>query len=462
MEERGLQDNVRIIFEKQRSFFQTDETKDVSFRIDALNKLKQWIQENETEIMDALKKDLNKSPFEAYTSEIGIVLKELSFVIKNVRRWAKRRKVRTSITHVGSKSYIYPEPYGVALIIAPWNYPFQLSIAPLIGAIAAGNCAIIKPSELTPNSSAIIAKMVKEVFSEQYISVIEGDKETSSALLQLPFDKIFFTGSVAVGKIVMEAASKHLTPVTLELGGKSPCIIHEDANIKLAAKRVAWGKFLNAGQTCIAPDYVYVHEKVSEQFLQALKEAIHHLYGREPLKNEHYTRIVSKRHYERLRNFLTDGYIFSGGKLDEENRMIEPTIVTNVDWNDRVMTEEIFGPILPILQYRDIEEIVGKIRNEPTPLALYLFTGSKDIEEKVVREIPFGGGCMNDTVYHFVTPFLPFGGKGHSGMEAYHGKNSFDAFSHKKSVLIQTTLFDLPFRYPNIKKGLQYIKLFLK
>jgi aldehyde dehydrogenase (NAD+) len=451
-------ENYNALVEKQRAYFLTGKTKDLEFRIKALEKLRQVVQSHELELTGALKADLNKSEFDAYATEIGFVLYEIRFVLKHLKSWMKPRKVKTPMTHIGSVSMIYPEPYGVSLIIAPWNYPFQLAVAPLIGAIAAGNCAILKPSELTPTTSALLAKLINENFQDDFIAVVEGDVATSQALLAEQFDYIFFTGSVPVGKVIMEAAAKNLTPVTLELGGKSPCIVDEKANLKLAAKRIAWGKFLNGGQTCIAPDYLYVQKSIKEPFLLLLKEAIADMFG----EIETYTRIVSEKHFLRLQEFLQHGLIYVGGDSDQEALKIEPTVLTNITWNDPVMADEIFGPILPVLEFEDIDEVIHQIQQKPNPLALYVFSESNDVQNKVINHISFGGGCINDTIYHITSPYLPFGGVGSSGIGAYHGKGSFDTFSHEKSVLKQTTKFDIPFRYPNVKDGLKKIKMFLK
>jgi aldehyde dehydrogenase (NAD+) len=462
MEEVVYVENYRLLIQKQQSFFQTKKTREVSFRIEALQKLRKAIQTNEQLLMDALQADLNKSEFDAYTTEIGIVLEEISFTLKHITSWVKPKKEKTPASHLGSTSLIYSEPYGVALILAPWNYPFQLAVAPLIGAIAAGNCAIIKPSELTPRTSKIFGRMIIETFQEDYIAVVQGGIEASQALLSEKFDYIFFTGSVPVGRVIMEAAAKNLTPVTLELGGKSPCIVHEDANLKLAAKRIAWGKFINAGQTCVAPDYLYLHEKIKNEFLALFKEAITELYGNEPLENPEFTRIVSEKHFNRLDAFLDNGTLYLGGQTNREKLLIEPTVLTKISWKDPVMQDEIFGPILPVLEYSALDIAIEGIENHPKPLALYIFSESKEVQQNVVSSVPFGGGCINDTVYHLGSPYLPFGGVGNSGMGAYHGKGSFDTFSHKKSILKQTTLFDIPYRYPNVKDGLKKIKRFLK
>ncbi|WP_026695155.1 aldehyde dehydrogenase [Peribacillus kribbensis] len=452
----------RSLMDRQRSFFRTNKTKEIAFRLNALKSLQSAVKQYENQLIAALKEDLNKSEFEAYSTEIGVVLEEIRFTLKHLRSWAKPRRVKTPLTHIGSKSYLYSEPYGTALIIAPWNYPFQLAAAPLIGAIAAGNCAVIKPSELTPKTSEVLARLIKEHFPEEYISVVLGGVEASEALLQEKSDYIFFTGSPAVGRIIMEAAAKNLTPVTLELGGKSPCIVHEDADIKLAAKRIAWGKYTNAGQTCIAPDYLYLHTSIRDSFLAAFKEAAADLFGLNPLENPSFTRIVSEKHFLRLQSLMGDGEIFLGGGTDKKRRVIEPTVLTNITWKDSIMQDEIFGPILPVLEYTNLDEVIEGIHHHPNPLSLYLFTSTPAVQEQVLNSISFGGGCINDTVYHFASPHLPFGGVGSSGIGAYHGKGSFDTFSHHKGVLKQTNLFDIPFRYPNAKNGLKRIKMFLK
>ncbi|MEC2305802.1 MULTISPECIES: aldehyde dehydrogenase [Heyndrickxia] len=454
--------NAESILAKQQAFFYSGKTRPYAFRIRALEALKKAVIRHERALSDALRKDLNKSAFDAYATEIGILLSELSFTLKHLKRWMKPERAKTPLTHVGSKSMIIPEPYGTALIISPWNFPLQLALVPLVGAVAAGNCAVIKPSEYTPHTSEALKKLVEEIFPEDFVAVIEGGVETSQVLLELPFDKIFFTGSVPVGKIVMEAAARRLTPLTLELGGKSPCIVHEDAKIKLAAKRIAWGKFLNAGQTCIAPDYVYVHQNIKTAFFKELEGAVHELYGEQPLENPDYTRIVSDKHFSRLRGFLEEGKTVFGGRFNEKERIIEPTVLTGITWENKVMQEEIFGPVLPVLEYENLDEVIAAVRRYEKPLALYLFSGDRAVQQRILNELSFGGGSINDTVYHFTSPYLPFGGVGASGMGAYHGKESFNAFSHRKSVLRQTTVFDIPFRYPNMKNGLTKIKRFLK
>ncbi len=442
---------IKELIDRQRKYFERGITLDINFRINMLKVLKSAIIENEKLILKALKEDLNKSDFEGYETEIGIILDEIGYIIKNLRYWTKPKRVKTPITQFISKSYIYSEPYGVTLIIAPWNYPFQLVMAPLIGSISAGNCSIIKPSEYSPNTSKIISKIISDNFEEEFIAVVEGGIEVNKALLEEKFDYIFFTGSVNIGKIVMEAASKHLTPITLELGGKSPCIVDEDADVELAAKRIVWGKFLNAGQTCVAPDYLYLHKNIKDDFIKNAIKFIKEFFGENPLKSEDYPRIVNIKHFNRLKNLLKDGDVLCGGDFNEEKLYIAPTIIDNITWEDSIMQEEIFGPILPILMFEKLDEVIKIVNIHPKPLALYYFSNNKEKQGRVIREISFGGGCINDTIVHLATPYLPFGGVGNSGMGNYHGKASFDTFSHKKSVLKKSNLIDISLRYPPYK-----------
>lgn len=452
------------ILRKQQAFFMTGNTKSLSYRLQQLKQLKQAIKEFEPQITEALYQDLNKSELDTYSTEIGIIYEEINHALKHLRLWSKPVRVKTPITHVGSKGFIYYEPYGVALIISPWNYPFQLAISPLIGAITAGNCAVLKPSELSPHVSRVMGEMIGKTFSKEYLTVVEGGVEASTELLEQKFDTIFFTGGVGVGKIVMRAAAKFLTPVTLELGGKSPCIIHKDAKLDLAAKRVTWGKFLNSGQTCIAPDYLVVHKEIKVEFMERMKFYIQKFYGADSVKTGKLTAIINDHHFQRLLSYLhsTEGKIFAGGRFDEKKRFIEPTIIDLVDWNHPVMQGEIFGPILPVLDYEDIADVLKMVNEHEKPLALYLFSESRALQKQVVQGISYGGGCVNDTIMHIATPYLPFGGVGSSGWGAYHGQQSFEVFSHKKSVLCQTTHFDLPMRYPDAKHALKMMKFFLK
>ncbi|RUT30655.1 aldehyde dehydrogenase [Paenibacillus zeisoli] len=454
--------DIKELLTRQKQFYDEDRTRSVEYRRVMLTRLRDALQSREAEIMEALRLDLNKSELEAYSTEIGIVLEEIRHICKRLARWAKPRKVRTALTHTGSKGMIVPEPYGTVLIIAPWNYPFQLAISPLVGAIAAGNTVVLKPSELTPSVSAILKSILAEVFQEEHVAVVEGGVEVSTKLLKCKFDYIFFTGSVNVGRIVMEAAAKHLTPVTLELGGKSPCIVHEDANLVLAARRIVFGKFTNAGQTCVAPDYLWVHKNVKEQLLQEMRHVIRDFYGEHPLSHPDYGRIVSRRHFDRLVMFLQDGQVVLGGRSDEGSLKIEPTVLDQITWDMPVMQEEIFGPVFPVLEYEDLEELIARVRSHPKPLALYLFSQSKAIQNQVISSLSFGGGTINDTLMHLATPYLPFGGVGDSGMGSYHGLESFKTFSHEKSVLYQTTRFDFTFRYPSSKNALRIIRKMLK
>ncbi|TYS67586.1 aldehyde dehydrogenase [Sutcliffiella horikoshii] len=459
----NINETVEKLLANHRSYFEKGETKDIEFRLKQLATLKKAVQKYEAEFMDALKKDLGKSIFEAYGSEVGYILDSIGFFMKNLKSWAKVKKVRTPLVHTGSKSLIYSQPYGTVLIVGPFNYPVQLVLEPLIGAISAGNCAVIKPSEFTPTVSSVLSKMIGEFFNKEYISVVEGEKEETSALIHAPFDYIFFTGSVEVGKIVMQAAAQRLVPVTLELGGKSPCIVHKDANIEVAAQRIAWGKFMNAGQTCVAPDYLLVHKDVREKLVKALKKTIHDFYGDNPQQSKDYGRVVNERQFDRLASLVDKEKVVVGGRLDREDLYMDPTVMDGVSWEDGVMKDEIFGPILPVLEYQDLNDAMRQINNYPKPLALYVFTENSDVEEQVIEGTSFGGGCVNDTVTHLTNPYLPFGGVGSSGIGSYHGKDSFDTFSHKKSVMKKSTKFNLSFLYPPYSdKSIKMLKKFMK
>ncbi|MCR1834406.1 aldehyde dehydrogenase [Oceanobacillus caeni] len=449
-----METTEKLIISNARTYFLNGNTVTYEFRKKQLGNLKQMLKNNEENIFLALKKDLNKSKHEALVTELGFLYSEIDFAIKNLRNWMEPKKVSSPITHKGSSSYIMNQPYGVALIISPWNYPLQLALAPAIGAIAAGNCVIIKPSELAAETSSLIATMVEEYFDSSFFTVIEGGKEEVEELLKHRLDYIFFTGSSKVGRIIMKAASEHLTPITLELGGKSPAIVDEDANVVLAAKRIVWGKFTNAGQTCVAPDYVYVHEKVKFKFLKAAKRYIRAFYS----KSNEYTKIINEKNFDRLVSFLTNGDIIHGGNYDRDALMIEPTILDKITWNDPVMQEEIFGPILPVLTFSNLDDPLYQIKTKESPLALYYFGEDNQTQQQVIEYVPFGGGSINDTLYHLANPHLPFGGVGTSGMGTYHGKYSFETFSHQKSILKQTTKFDLPFRYPKGKISNSVVK----
>lgn len=456
--------DVKSVFNRQKEFFNSGKTNDINFRIDALKKLKQVIKENEDKILDALKKDLGKSNFESYATEVGLVYEEINTHIKNIKRWSKIEKIKSPIVHYPAKSYIYKEPYGVTLIIGPFNYPFQLVIAPLVGAISAGNTAIIKPSENTKNTSILLEEMINENFQEEYLKVVnplEG-KEAVSALLDLPFDYIFFTGSIRVGKIVMEKAAKNLVPVTLELGGKSPCIVDKDAKLELAAKRIVWGKFLNVGQTCVAPDYLCIHSSVKDKLLKLIVEEIHKQFGKDVKNSPDYPRVVNTASLNRLKEYLNDGEIYYGGNVDSTELYMEPTILTNVDVNSNVMTEEIFGPILPVIEFDNIQDIISFINKREKPLALYYFSENKKSINNILRCTTSGGVTINDTVIHVANGNLPFGGVGNSGMGSYHGKASFDAFTHKRSVMERGTFVEFNIRFAPYKEKINILKKIMK
>ncbi len=443
---------------QQRQYFAEGKTKSIRHRLEFLNRLEHSILKHENDIMEALRKDLNKAPFEAYATEIGMVLEEIRFVGKHLRGWARPRQVRTPITNFPSVSRIYSEPFGVVLIMSPWNYPFQLAISPLVGAIAAGNCAIVKPSNYSPNTSVVIELILSEVFPKEYVAVIQGGREANQTLLEQKFDYIFFTGSVAVGKMVMRAASEFLTPVTLELGGKSPCIVDETANLEIAARRIVWGKFINSGQTCVAPDYLLVHHSVKAALLEKMKKYIHQFYGEEACMSDSFPKIINEKHFDRLLDLIKNESIVIGGTSSRERNQISPTILNNVKWNSPVMAEEIFGPILPVLEFKNLNEVITMVNNHPKPLALYYFTTKKENERRIIKSISYGGGCINDTIMHLATSYMPFGGVGDSGMGRYHGKDSFDTFSHKKSVLKKANWLDVPLRYPPYKDHLKTLK----
>lgn len=450
------------ILNGQRKFFKSGKTLEVKFRKKQLIKLKEMITDNESQILAALRDDLNKSDMEGYLTEVGFVLNELDYMIKRLERFASPKAVKTPIAYFNSKSYIMSEPYGVVLILSPWNYPFQLTMAPLVGAIAAGNCVIIKPSEHSPHTTALIDELITEFFDERYIKVIQGEIPQTQVLLKEKFDYIFFTGGTSVGKIVMESAARHLTPVTLELGGKSPCIVEGDVDVELTAKRIAWGKFLNAGQTCVAPDYLLVHSNIKEAFLDVLRMVIHDFYDGDPKESKHYARIINEKHFDRLLGLLDGGDIVLGGEVDRGELYIAPTILDNVKSDHKLMDEEIFGPLLPIITYTHIEEAVEFIMDRPKPLALYLFTEDREKKSYVLKNTSSGGVCINDTVIHMTTKWLPFGGVGDSGMGRYHGKASFDTFSNKKSVLESGFTFDTSQRYPPYNTEFEKMKKLMR
>ena len=439
---------IQELIQQQRAFFHTGKTKAVEFRIQQLQLLKQAIINYQEAILEAAKNDLGRPEFEAYF-EIA-TLSEINLALKNLKSWTKPRRVATSIDQFPASAWVQPEPLGVVLIIGPWNYPFQLMISPLVGAIAAGNCAILKPSEHAPHTSLVVAELIKSEFDPSYIAVVEGDATISQQLLIEKFDHIFFTGGTSIGRIVMEAAAKHLTPVTLELGGKSPCIVDADVRLDYTAKRIAWGKFINAGQTCISPDYLLVDRRIKQDLLEHLKQSIHEFYGENPESSSDYGRIINQRHFSRLLGFL-DGKTVIGGQADPETRYIAPTILDDVSWDDPVMQEEIFGPILPVLTYNDLDEAIARVNERSKPLALYFFSQDRHKQNKILQSTSSGGVCLNDTVMQVGVTGLPFGGVGDSGMGSYHGKSSFDTFSHQKSVLKKSFWLDLGWRYAPYK-----------
>lgn len=452
--------------EAQKQFFETGRTRDLAFRICQLQLLADAMRKYETVLEEALKKDLGKSAFESYATEIGFVLADIRYTIQNLQKWSAPKRVRTPLYLFPGKSKIQKEPYGSVLILGPYNYPVQLLAEPLVGAIAAGNCAVLKPSELTPHVSEAMYQIVHSTFKEEYIACVEGGVEINQELLSQKFDYIFFTGSERVGRIVMKAAAENLTPVTLELGGKSPVIIEKTANIKEAARRIAWGKLMNAGQTCVASDYVLVDESRKQQFLTEMKTAFSHLYGKEIKKNPDFGRIVNERHMERLQKILEQDakYLFCGGEADTLQRYIEPAILDlGEDQNAASMQEELFGPILPVLSYHKLEDAVRFVNKRAKPLALYLFTKKRSAEKFVLERVSSGGVCVNDTISHLINPDLPFGGVGASGMGQYHGKYSFDTFTHEKSVFYKPADWNLPVCYPPFTKGkMNLVKFFLK
>ncbi len=448
---------------RQRTFFDTGATKGTAFRRCALASLRQAVAAREKEIAAALYEDLHKSEFESYLCETGLVLSELSYMERHLEKFARTRRVKTPLSQFSAESLVMPEPLGVALIMSPWNYPFLLALEPVIGAIAAGCCAVVKPSAYAPATSRVIRELVESCYPEKYIAVVEGGRAENAALLEQKFDAIFFTGSAAVGRLVMEKAARHLTPVTLELGGKSPCIVDETADLPAAAKRLAFGKFLNAGQTCVAPDYALVHESVRDELIRLVCQSICEFFGPNPLACADYGRIVNEKHYARLMGLLSSGRVVCGGTGDPDTLQIAPTVLTDVSPESPIMNEEIFGPILPVLTYQTIEEAVSFVKARPKPLALYLFTTDADTEKRVLRGCSFGGGCVNDTVIHLATSEMAFGGVGESGMGSYHGRHSFDTFTHYKSVMRRGGGVDLPVRYhPYTKEKMRLAKQFLK
>ena len=451
------------ILEKQQTFFATGKTLDITFRISYLKKLKETIIKREKDILSALNKDLGKSETEAYMCEIGLTLSEISYFIKNTKKLSKEKIVATPLTNFPAKSTINFQPRGNTLILSPWNYPFLLSIEPLVDAIAAGNTVILKPSAYSPNTSNIVNEIIEEVFDEEYVKVVTGGREENKNLLSMDFDFIFFTGSQNVGKEVLRQAAEHLTPSVLELGGKSPCIIDKTADIKLSAKRIVFGKFLNCGQTCVAPDYIYCHKEIKNALITEIKKQITKQFGENPLDSKDYGKIINEKHFNRLSQLINYEKVIIGGKTSKEKLKIEPTVMDNVDWDDNVMKEEIFGPVLPILEFEDIDSVIDIINKNPHPLALYIFSKNKKYIKKITDLCRFGGGCINDVIVHLATSQMPFGGFKQSGMGKYHGKFGFETFSHQRSILDRKLWIDPHIRYqPYNNFCTKLIKLFLK
>jgi acyl-CoA reductase-like NAD-dependent aldehyde dehydrogenase len=455
-------ENMAGILESQKSFYRSGKTRDLGFRQAALRRLEKLICEAEEDMLTALAHDLGKPLFEGYSTDIAPILGDIKFMQKNLPRLARPQKVRTPLALAGGSSRVIPQPLGIVLVMAPWNYPFQLLFRPLIGALAAGNCVILKPSEHAPACSAVSRRLIEAAFSPEYVTLIEGGAEEGAALLQHKFNCIFFTGGSRMGRTIMEAAARHLTPTILELGGKSPCIVEPDVNLKLCARRITWGKFLNAGQTCVAPDYLLVDARIKDALMAEMQQAITSFYGVNPQESPDYARIINHIHFNRLSRLMDSGHILYGGQTDREKLYIAPTLMEKVSWDDPIMGEEIFGPLLPVLEYQDLNQALDIINEHPHPLALYLFSQDQRIQEMVLQKTTSGGVCLNDTVSHLLPHGLPFGGVGESGKGAYHGEDSFFCFSHRRSVFKNSTALDLKQKYPPYRLSLNKIKALLR
>ena len=457
------QEQIQQILERQRAYFQSGATLPVAFRMRMLKKLRETVQRYEAELAQALREDLGKSAFESYMCETGLVLSEASYMIRHGKRYAARRRVRTPLAQFASHSFQQPSPYGNVLIMSPWNYPLLLTLDPLIDAIAAGNTAVVKPSAYSPATSAVLAKMLGECFDPQYVAVVTGGRKENTALLDQKFDFVFFTGSTAVGREVLRHTAENLTPAVLELGGKSPCIVDSTADLRLAAKRIVFGKYLNCGQTCVAPDYILCDRSVKERLLTEIIGQIREQYGTDPLENPDYGRIVNEKHFDRLCGLIDADKVVAGGGMCRKRLQMEPTVMDGVSWEDAVMQEEIFGPVLPVLTFDCFEELYPLLADKPKPLALYLFTEDRNRMREASSRFAFGGGCINDTIIHLATSGMGFGGVGESGMGAYHGRTGFEAFSHMKSIVNKKTWVDLPMRYqPYRKRYEKLLRIFLK
>ncbi len=455
---------MKYIFESQKKYLEESGNISLEKRIESLKNLKQTIKKYEREIYDALYFDLGKPELESYVSEVGFIYSSIDYALKNIKKWMKPKRVRNESAQITGKSYIYKCAHGVVLIVGPYNYPFQLSIEPLVGAIAGGNCCILKPSEYTPQTEKIIQKIITETFDEKYIKVVTGDYKVNSELLDMPFDYIFFTGSVNVGKIVMEKASKNLTPITLELGGKSPVIVDETCDLEISARRICWGKFYNTGQTCVAPDYLLVNEKIYDKFLELLKKTIIDFYGNNIKENKDFGRIVNDRHTKRIVEIIKKDYnkVYFGGEYDIDKKYISPTILKDITFEDESMKDEIFGPILPVIKYKNIDDIKLYLKKYEKPLALYVFSRDEEFINYIINNFSFGGGCVNDTITHVASNNLPFGGVGTSGIGRYHGINSFKTFTYEKSIVKKNFRFDVKLVFPPYKDKLNKVKRLIK
>ncbi len=453
---------IETLVARQRAYFAQNATLPLEFRREALDKLERAIAQREGEINDALRADLGKSASESYMCEVGMTLSELRFMRSHLRAFARKRRVLTPLAQFHASSYTVRDPYGVVLIMSPWNYPFMLTMEPLVGALAAGNCCVVKPSAYAPATSAVIGKLIADCFPPEHVCVVEGGRAENQALLHQTFDYIFFTGGVTVGREVMRCASEHLTPVTLELGGKSPCIVDSTAKVKLAARRIAFGKLLNCGQTCVAPDYLLADRRVEGELIACLAQEFERM-APDALRNDSYVHMVSRKHFDRVMGLIDPEKAVIGGHGDAQTLRIEPTILRGVSAEDPVMQEEIFGPVLPVLTYDTLDEAIAFVRSRPHPLALYFFSEDKAAQRRILRETAFGGGCINDTIIHLATSRMGFGGVGQSGMGSYHGKKSFDTFSHEKSIVDKKTWMDMPVRYmPYTKLKGKLLRIFLR
>ena len=455
--------DILKIVAQQKNFFNSNSTKEIDFRIKTLKKLKCILKENEDKFYNAIYSDFKKSEFETYLTEISLIYHELNESINNLKKWSKNKKVRTNLVNFPSKNYIIAEPLGTVLIISTWNYPYQLSLIPAISAIAAGNTVVLKPSEIASNASNILAKIINSSFDSDHLKVIEGGAKITTELLQQKWDKIFFTGSTKIGKVIYKAAAENLTPVTLELGGKSPTFIFKDCDIKLTAKRIVWAKFLNAGQTCIAPDYLLVEKGIEVQLLEALKNQIELAFPINKEINENYVQIINKQHFQRLTSLIPEDRIYVGGENNIEERVIRPTVLNNINFNDLIMKEEVFGPLLPVISFENLDDIISKVKKKEKPLALYVYSKNKKIINKILNEISFGVGAINESLVHLSNPHLPFGGVGASGIGNYHSKAGFDNFTHYKSILHKSFLFEPAIKYlPFTKLKKRIIKILLE